>query len=61
MFCDLTLNEILFHATGAAVAKPCLSMAFLGQTKETDNLFPCVRLLYLIRIDIKEVEGGLWL
>ena len=37
--CDLTLKRSLFHFTGAAVAKPYLSKAFLGWSEETDCLF----------------------
>ena len=49
--CDLTLSGSLFHSTGAAVAKPCLTIAFLGHTEETDCLFPHVKLLDWIRDD----------
>ena len=39
-------------------------MAFLGQTEETDNLFPCVRVLDLIRDDrLKRIQyqiGSQW-
>ena len=36
---------------GEAIAKPCLPMAFLGQTEERDSQFPRVRLLVLIKDD----------
>ena len=36
---------------GEAIAKPCLPMAFLGQTEERDSQFPQVRLLDLIKDD----------
>ena len=34
---------------GEAIAKLCLPMAFLGQTKERESRFPQVRLLDLIK------------
>ena len=36
---------------GEAIAKPCLPMAFLGQTEERDSRFPRVRLLVMIKDD----------
>ena len=36
---------------GEAIAKPRLSMAFLGQTEEREIRFPRVRLLDLIKDD----------
>ena len=49
MCCDRTNHGSLFHSVGEAIAKPHLSMAFLGQTEEQDSLFPGVRLLVLIK------------
>ena len=51
MCCDQTDCESLFHSVGDAIAKPRLPMACLGQTEETDSLFPGVRLLVLIKDD----------
>ena len=47
----LILSGSLFHSTSAAMAKPRLPMAFPGQAAETDSLFPCARLLDLIKDD----------
>ena len=41
----------LFHSTGAATAKPRISMCILGQVEETGSLLPQVRLLELIEAD----------
>ena len=46
--CDL--NGSLFHSTGVTVANH-VPVAFVRQTEETDDLFPQVKLLDLIRDD----------
>ena len=51
MCCDQTYGGSLFHLVGEAIAKPCLPMAFLGQTEERDSWFPQGRLLVLIKDD----------
>ena len=55
--CDLTLSGSLFHSTGKAVAKPRLPMAFLGQTEDTDNLFPSVTFLLDLIMDDNYGDG----
>ena len=49
--CDQTDCGSLFHSVGEVIAKPRLSMAFLGQTEERESRFPRVRLLVLIKDD----------
>ena len=56
MHFDRTDCGSLFHSVGEATAKPCLPMAFLGQTGERDTLFPRVRLPVLIKDD-KHVDS----
>ena len=41
----------VFHSVGGTIAKPRLSMAFLGRTEERESRFPRVRLLILIKDD----------
>ena len=49
MCCDWTNCGSLFHLVGEAIAKPCPSMAFPGQTEERNSKFPRVKLLVLIK------------
>ena len=49
MCCDWTDYGSIFHFVEEAVAKPCLLIAFLGQTEERDSQFPWVWLLVLIK------------
>ena len=57
---DLTVCGSLFHSAGAATAKPCLPMCFLGRTEETDSLLPRVRLLDRLKLkDMGAVKDGI--